>query len=73
MKKILCLCVIMLFIGCTDASVKQFTTLGSKATIICYSGGKVIYEGKSTGKIKTEQGGDGNRGHIVSEDVKKTN
>lgn len=59
MKKILCLLFVVLLIGCTDATVKQLTTLGSSGTITCYSGGKLIYEGQSTGKITTEQGSDG--------------
>lgn len=45
--------------GCTDADVAQWTTLGSSGHIKCYSGGEVIYEGNSTGKIKTEKGSDG--------------
>ena len=48
-----------LIVGCTDAKMKQFTTLGSPGDIICYSGGKEIYKGRSTGKIATEQGSDG--------------
>ena len=39
--------------------MKQFTTLGSSGHITCYSGGKVIYEGYSTGKISSEHQSDG--------------
>lgn len=45
--------------GCTNAQKKQWTTLGSPGHITCYSGGKVIYEGYSTGKIASENQSDG--------------
>lgn len=45
--------------GCTDANMKQWTTLGSSGHITCYSGGKVIYDGYSTGKIASELQSDG--------------
>lgn len=45
--------------GCTNAEWSQLTSLGSPADIICYSGGKVIYQGRSTGKVSTESGSDG--------------
>lgn len=45
--------------ACTDAKMKQFTTIGDAGEIVCYSGGKEIYKGKSTGKISTEGGSDG--------------
>lgn len=45
--------------GCTDAELASFGALGDPGTITCYSGGVVIYEGKSTGKILTESQSDG--------------
>lgn len=42
--------------SCTDAKIE---TYGSTGNITCYSGGKVIYTGVSTGKIGTEEGSDG--------------
>lgn len=45
--------------GCTDAKMKQLTSLGSPGEIVCFSGGQEIYKGTSTGKISTEQGSDG--------------
>jgi hypothetical protein len=45
--------------GCTNADIAQLTALGSPASITCYSGGKIIYQGMSTGKIATEQQSDG--------------
>ena len=46
-------------VGCTDASMAQWNAFGSVGHITCYSGGKVIYEGTSTGKISTEEHSDG--------------
>jgi hypothetical protein len=45
--------------GCTDAERASWVALGDPGTITCYSGGQVIYEGKSTGKILTESQSDG--------------
>jgi hypothetical protein len=45
--------------GCTRAQMSQIGALGSPGHITCYSGGKVIYEGDSTGKIATEDRSDG--------------
>lgn len=51
--------VIVALAGCTNAQWAQVTSLGSPADIVCYSGGRVIYQGRSTGKVSTEQGSDG--------------
>ena len=45
--------------ACTDAEVSQWTSLGTPGNIVCYSGGKEIYRGRSSGKISTEQHSDG--------------
>ena len=45
--------------GCTDAERAQWTTIGTPGHVTCYSGGKVIYDGDSTGKIATENQSDG--------------
>jgi hypothetical protein len=50
---------IALLSGCTDAQWQQVSVLGNAGEITCYSGGKIIYQGKSTGKISTEEGSDG--------------
>ena len=50
---------LMAISGCSDASRAQFSTIGSPGDITCYSGGKVFYTGRSTGKIKSESGSDG--------------
>lgn len=45
--------------GCKDADIVQWTSLGSPAHVTCYSGGEVIYDGNSTGKVSTEKQSDG--------------
>lgn len=45
--------------GCTDATISHFTSLGDEAEITCYSGGKVIYQGRSTGKVEATTQSDG--------------
>jgi hypothetical protein len=45
--------------GCTDAEVAQWGSLGSSGHITCYSGGAVIYDGQSSGKIFSESSSDG--------------
>lgn len=50
---------LLLLLACTDAEKAQYSALGSSGHITCYSGGKVIYEGDSTGKILTEDRSDG--------------
>ena len=53
-------CIILLgLVSCTDAKMKQLTTIGNPGKIRCYSGGVIIYEGESTGKIATENQSDG--------------
>ena len=44
----------MLLIACTDTEIAQLTAIGEPGHITCYSGGQVIFEGDSTGKIATE-------------------
>jgi len=44
---------------CTDAEMASFGSLGNSAEIKCYSGGKLIYEGYSTGRVSTTQNSDG--------------
>jgi len=46
-------------VGCTDAKMARWSNLGNSASIACYSGGKLIYEGASTGKISSELNSDG--------------
>lgn len=59
MIKIVTILMCLSVLGCTDAKWKKATALGSSAKVTCYSGGKVIYDGTSTGKVHTEEGSDG--------------
>jgi len=45
--------------GCTDAKWGKFQALGGKAHVQCFSGGILIYEGRSTGKVISEANSDG--------------
>jgi len=45
--------------GCSDAAQSLVGSVGESGHITCYSGGKVIYEGTSTGMIKSESQSDG--------------
>jgi hypothetical protein len=49
----------ILVVGCTDAQQARIGAYGDSATVICYSAEKVIYEGKSTGKVTSPEGSDG--------------
>lgn len=47
--------------ACTDAECSKNTSFltGQDARVTCHSGGKVIFDGCSTGKILSEHGSDG--------------
>jgi len=59
MPLLLSLSLLLALAGCTDAGWGKITSLGNKAHVTCYSGGKMIYEGASTGKVKSEASSDG--------------
>ena len=59
MYKIIIAFMCFVMAGCTDGRLKLVTALGDPAKITCYSGGKVIYEGFSTGKVHAEEQSDG--------------
>lgn len=60
MKKIIfVLATVTLLVGCTDADFGKFAALGDSATVKCWSGGILIFDGKSTGKVKSEASSDG--------------
>lgn len=50
---------VLLAAGCSNAEIAQWSSLGDAGEITCYSGGVVIYSGRSTGKISTEAQSDG--------------
>ena len=59
MKKITVILVMMLgAAGCTDAERASIGAYGEKSDIACYSGGQVIFEDVSTGKV-AQLDGDG--------------
>jgi len=43
--------------ACTDSAKGRLGAYGESAQINCFSGGKEIYNGKSTGKAKLTKGG----------------
>ena len=49
----------IVFMACTDAQMAKFGGLGNEAKVKCWSGGQVIYEGMSTGKVQSEANSDG--------------
>jgi len=59
MKFIPIIMICLLALGCTDATFGKFASLGNSAHVKCYSGGELIYEGNSTGKVISEQSSDG--------------
>jgi len=59
MKKIILILMILGLTACTDARRAKLWSFGGSRQIKCYSGGKVIYEGHSTGKISSEANSDG--------------
>ena len=59
MKKLFVISLMLLIVGCTDAEVARIMANGSKADITCYSGGREIYRGISTGKVSNAGNSDG--------------
>lgn len=45
--------------GCSDAGMAKFSALGTPARVTCYSGGRVILDDFSTGKVGQEHESDG--------------
>lgn len=50
---------LLLIGGCTDAEVGKLRALGDPASVKCWSGGVVIFDGESTGKVESEESSDG--------------
>lgn len=59
MKGFVILFAVLAAAGCTDAGFSKFVALGNAAHVICYSGGRVIFDGRSTGKVGSENQSDG--------------
>ena len=45
--------------GCTDAELGKFKSYGQSSHVTCYSGGKLILDTKSSGKVFSEKTSDG--------------
>jgi hypothetical protein len=45
--------------GCSDTTIARISAIGSAGHVTCYSGGHVIYDGNSTGKIENAHASDG--------------
>lgn len=45
--------------GCTEAHRASLSTYGSSGRVVCYSGGQVIYDDRSEGRVFSTEGGDG--------------
>jgi len=56
---LLLLSALLLFTGCTDAARGKLSAYCGSASVKCYSGTKLIYDGKSTGKVKSSSSSDG--------------
>jgi hypothetical protein len=50
---------LLVFVGCTDAGVSAFQAYGEAAHVVCHSGGKVIFDGCSTGRVLNSNQSDG--------------
>lgn len=59
MNKILLILAVVMVSGCTDAARASLEAFGNVADVTCYSGGQVIYKGKSTGRVKATEQSDG--------------
>lgn len=59
MKLLPILLLVLMVASCTDGQRGKLMSYGSSRSIECYSGSKMIYKGKSTGKIQSEQNSDG--------------
>lgn len=58
-KVLFALAVFGSLLGCTDAELSRWGALGDAAHVQCYSGGVLIYDGVSTGKVANSEGSDG--------------
>jgi hypothetical protein len=50
---------LLLLISCSDTNIAAMKAIGEQGHITCYSGGQVIFDGQSTGKIQSETQSDG--------------
>jgi hypothetical protein len=50
---------LLALLACSDTQLASWGAVGEPGHVTCYSGGQVIYDGDSTGKIESEQRSDG--------------
>ncbi len=48
-----------MFTACTDTALASIGAIGDAADVTCYSGGQVIFKGRSTGVVEATQNSDG--------------
>ena len=58
MKLYLCIAA-LIFAGCTDGVIGKLKSYGRGAKVKCWSGGGIIFDGESTGKVLSEANSDG--------------
>ena len=46
-------------LGCTDATISRIGAFGDSAHVQCFSGEKLIYDGRSTGRVSNSENSDG--------------
>jgi len=57
--KLLAVFALLSLVSCTDSTLGKLSSYGKSRSIKCYSGSVKIYDGRSTGKIKSEAQSDG--------------
>ncbi|MGJ8515290.1 hypothetical protein R84865_002238 [Carnimonas sp. R-84865] len=50
---------ILLISGCTDAKRARLLSYGSAANVSCYSGGRLVLDDLSTGRVISDESGSG--------------
>lgn len=58
-KVILSVVSILSLTACTDTGRASLSAYGNPATVTCYSGGTVIFKGRSTGRVQSTEQSDG--------------
>jgi hypothetical protein len=59
MKRLLLVGLALTAVGCSDAQLAKLGSLGNSAEAKCYSGGKMVFHGISTGVVHNEENSDG--------------
>lgn len=59
MKRLIAVLGILTMAGCIDADMEQFKSYGSAHSVQLYSGGELVREWTSTGKVMSEKNSDG--------------